>query len=68
MSSGEHSPPGDSDALHGSSRRGTPRRLEQNELSIAFVVANALSGTMLGARRLVIHLPRPTPVRGGAGT
>jgi hypothetical protein len=33
------------------------------ELPIAFVVTNAMSGTVLNFRRHVIHLPRPQPVR-----
>ena len=32
------------------------------ELPIAFVVTNALSGTVLNFRRHVVHLPRPQPV------
>ncbi len=32
------------------------------ELPIAFVVTNAMSGTVLNFRRHVIHLPRPQPV------
>lgn len=31
-------------------------------LPLAFVVTNALSGTVLNFRKHVIHLPRPTPV------
>jgi len=31
------------------------------ELPIAFVVTNALPGTVINFRRHVIHLPRPTP-------
>lgn len=36
------------------------------ELPIAFVVTNALSGTVLNFRKHVIHLPQPKPV-GTAG-
>lgn len=32
------------------------------ELPVAFVVTNALSGTVLNFRKHVIHLPRPEPV------
>jgi hypothetical protein len=34
------------------------------ELPIAFVTTDALSGTVLNFRKHVIHLPRPTSVRG----
>ena len=33
------------------------------ELPIAFVVTNALSGTVLNFRKHLIHLPRPQPAR-----
>lgn len=33
------------------------------ELPIAFVVTNAMSGTVLNFRKHVLHLPRPRPVR-----
>ena len=50
--------------------RGFEARVEADaepELPIAFVVTNALSCTVLNFRKHVVHLPRPTPVRGGAG-
>ncbi len=50
--------------------RGFEDRVERDaepELPIAFVVTNALSCTVLNFREHVIHLPRPTPVRRGAG-
>jgi len=50
--------------------RGFEARVERDaepELPIAFVVTNALSCTVLNFRRHVIHLPRPTPVRGSTG-
>lgn len=34
------------------------------DLPIVFVATNALSGTILNFRKHVIHLPKPTPVRG----
>ena len=34
------------------------------ELPIAFVVTDAFTGTVLNFRKHVVHLPRPTPVRG----
>ncbi|KAF1711135.1 hypothetical protein CSC70_04205 [Pseudoxanthomonas kalamensis DSM 18571] len=37
------------------------------ELPIAFVVTNAMTGTVLNFRKHVIHLPRPQPVRAGGG-
>lgn len=33
------------------------------ELPIAFVVTNAMSGTVLNFRKHLIHMPRPQPVR-----
>ncbi len=36
------------------------------ELPIAFVVTNAMSGTVLNFRKHVIHLPKPQPVVGQA--
>jgi hypothetical protein len=36
------------------------------ELPIAFVTTDAFTGTVLNFRKHVIHLPRPTPVRGEA--
>lgn len=34
------------------------------ELPIAFVITDAFTGTALNFRKHIIHLPRPTPVRG----
>ena len=34
------------------------------ELPIAFVVTDAFTGTVLNFRKHVVHLPRPTRVRG----
>lgn len=49
--------------------RGFEARVEADvepAIPIAFVVTNALSCTVLNFRKHMIHLPRPTPVRGGA--
>lgn len=34
------------------------------ELPIVFVITDAFTGTILNFRKHIIHLPRPTPVRG----
>ena len=50
--------------LRGRGFQATVVRDAEPELPIAFVTTNAFIDTVLNFRKHVIHLPRPTPVRG----